>query len=166
MDYNNGEGSNLENTNEMNSNDSLNENSNNFNNSYDSNDYNNSYNNNDFNNNANFNNNFNNTDYETPNPNNGFAIASLVLGILSIPLACCYGFGLVTAVISIIFGIISRRHNGGKLSGMAIAGIICSVLGVLASIIMIISLVYAFSTMDSSTYQDLIRALEGDSNFY
>ncbi|MBQ7954621.1 MAG: DUF4190 domain-containing protein [Lachnospiraceae bacterium] len=69
------------------------------------------------------------------NPNNGMAVGSLVCGILSLVLCCCCGFGIVLSIIGLILGIMSKSKNGGKLSGMAIAGIICSGIGVVAGII-------------------------------
>lgn len=64
---------------------------------------------------------------EEENPNSGkkgFAVTSLILGIVSL-VCCCCGFGYITAPISIIFAIIVLvKKYGGK--GMAIAGIIMS----------------------------------------
>jgi type IV pilus assembly protein PilA len=61
----------------------------------------------------------------------GMAITALVLGILSFPLVCAFGAGLLTALIGLILGIVALvRANrnpetyGGK--GMAIAGLITS----------------------------------------
>lgn len=69
-----------------------------------------------------------------PNPKSGrtgFAITALVMGILSLLLCCCYGLGVVFAVIGLIFGIISlATKRGGK--GMAITGVILSVITVVA----------------------------------
>lgn len=54
----------------------------------------------------------------------GLAIASMVLGILSLVLMCI-AIGYVLAIIGIILGIISLvQHYGGK--GMAIAGVTTS----------------------------------------
>lgn len=56
----------------------------------------------------------------------GFAITSLVLGILSVVGGCCC-LHLILAPLSLIFGIISlASKRGGK--GMAITGIVLSVL--------------------------------------
>lgn len=175
MDYNNEPGSNNEPNNEHDSNDSTNYDSN-FNNSAngsngDNSNFNNGYNNNDFNNdygnyNNDFNNDFNNSNIETPNPNNGYAIACLILGILSIPLSCCYGLGLVSAIVSIIMGAISKRHNGGRSSGIKIAGFICSIIGMITSILMIVYLIYFFSHFDAANYEELIRELQGSSSYY
>ncbi len=66
-------------------------------------------------------------------PKSGFAIASLVLGILSfIP-----SFGVIFGIIAIIFGCISlsqiKRNNlSGK--GLAIAGIILGIIGILFTV--------------------------------
>lgn len=64
---------------------------------------------------------------------NGFAVASLVLGILF-----C---GLVTAILSVIFGNVAlgqiERSNGGqKGRGLAIAGIVLGWVGIVLLVIM------------------------------
>lgn len=63
----------------------------------------------------------------------GFAIASMVLGILSIVFACCYGIGLVLAIIGLILGVLAlKQQRPGK--GMAIAGVVTSILGLLCGL--------------------------------
>lgn len=83
---------------------------------------------------------------------NNFAIASLVLGIVSIPFICCCYIGLITAILSVIFGFVARSNimkSAGreKGSGMALAGIILgfSAIG-LAIILLILSFVNVFSS--------------------
>lgn len=64
----------------------------------------------------------------------GLAIASMVLGILS--LLICY-FGFFLGIIGLILASVSLgTHKGGK--GMAIAGLVTSILGVLWGLITII----------------------------
>jgi hypothetical protein len=79
--------------------------------------------------------------------NNGFATASLVLGIASIFCCCCYG--LPFNILALIFAIIALgqirnnpdRHGG---QGMAIAGLVLSILSlVLAFLFLIIGLMNA-----------------------
>jgi len=74
------------------------------------------------------------TTLETTGSNNGYCVASLVLGIIGMPAF----YILVPAILAIIFGIVGLRQisspdtptRGGR--GMAIAGIICgSIAGVL-----------------------------------
>lgn len=70
--------------------------------------------------------------YSTPkaegNGNIGFAIASMVCGILSL-ICCCFGFfSLILAIAAIVLGIVSLNSKyDGK--GMAIAGIVTGGIG-------------------------------------
>jgi DNA-directed RNA polymerase subunit RPC12/RpoP len=69
------------------------------------------------------------TTLEASGTSNGFCVASLVLGIISLPAGCV----IIPAILAIIFGIIGLnqvsdgREGGGK--GLAIAGIICGGIG-------------------------------------
>lgn len=72
------------------------------------------------------------TTLEASGASNGFCVASLVLGIIGIPAFCT----VITPLLAIIFGIIGYNQaskadvqSGGK--GMAIAGIICGIIGCL-----------------------------------
>jgi hypothetical protein len=60
---------------------------------------------------------------------NGLSIASMVLGILSIPAAFCYGCGIPLGIAALVMGLIARKQikeSGGNQpgDGMAIAGIV------------------------------------------
>lgn len=70
----------------------------------------------------------------------GFGVAALVLGIVSILLACV-GVGIVPAILGIIFAIIGLISKNRK-HGTAIAGLICSIVGV-------IIFLFAFLAADS-----------------
>lgn len=76
----------------------------------------------------------------------GLAIASLVLGILSL-VTCCIGIGAVFGLAAIILGAVSLYQKKGK--GLAIAGIITGgfglVLGIIG-IIYIVAVVYEINT--------------------
>ncbi|HYO07643.1 MAG TPA: DUF4190 domain-containing protein, partial [Tepidisphaeraceae bacterium] len=70
------------------------------------------------------------TTLEASGTSNGFCVASLVLGIIGIPAFCA----VLPPILAIVFGIIgynqvsqSGAEGGGK--GMAIAGIICGLIG-------------------------------------
>ena len=74
---------------------------------------------------------------------NGPAIASLVLGICSLPAVCCCGLlGVPVSVIGLILGIIGLKSES---KGLAIAGIVlCSVgliFGLLASLLFVFAMV-------------------------
>jgi len=73
------------------------------------------------------------TTIDTSGATNGFCVASLVLGIIGIPV-CLF----VPSLLAIIFGILGLRQisnsqgaTGGK--GIAIAGISCGAIGLLIS---------------------------------
>lgn len=70
-----------------------------------------------------------------PTSTNGFAVASLVMGVVS--LFGCFA-GIVTGIVGVIFGIVGLRQShadperfGGASGGMAIGGIILSVVAAL-----------------------------------
>jgi Zn-finger nucleic acid-binding protein len=66
----------------------------------------------------------------------GMATASLVLGILSLPLAFCCGLlSLPISVLGIIFGVLGMKTEG---RGMAMTGLVLSGLGIVMSIIMMV----------------------------
>lgn len=68
---------------------------------------------------------------------NGMAIASMVLGIISIVFNCCFAWvSFPCSIISLILGGISlSKKQGGK--GMAIAGIVLSILSLIGAIVVI-----------------------------
>ena len=66
----------------------------------------------------------------------GLAIASMVTGILSIPGCCCWPVGAALALTGAILGIIGLtkiKASSGSMrgGGMAIAGIVCSGIGLI-----------------------------------
>lgn len=78
----------------------------------------------------------------------GLAVASLVLGILSMTLCCMGGWlpgliGLIMAIVSLVKG------RGGK--GMAIAGLVTSILGILVGIYFLVCMIVG---MQSGEFQD------------
>ena len=77
------------------------------------------------------------------------AIISMVLGILSIPACCCNFFGAPFSIAGLVLGILAMgkiRSNPQmfKGGGMAIAGIVCSAVGLL------LDLGAIFSTIDDN----------------
>ncbi len=72
--------------------------------------------------------------YNQPESGKGFAVASLVLGIVSF--LCC---AVIAGPLSIIFGFVAKSK--GSRSGMATAGIIC---GIIALVLWIIGIAFGF----------------------
>ncbi|HOV40538.1 MAG TPA: DUF4190 domain-containing protein [Oscillospiraceae bacterium] len=80
-----------------------------------------------------------------PPAKSGLSIASMVLGILSILFFCIPYISIPLAIVGLILGIISLvKKQGGK--GMAIAGVICSAIGFVIGIIIIIMAIAAVSS--------------------
>jgi len=74
------------------------------------------------------------------------AVISLVTGIISLLLMCCYPYvGIFFAIAGIILAIVSKKKNGK--SGLATAGLICSIIGVVLSVIMLILLVVGVAAL-------------------
>ena len=75
---------------------------------------------------------------QEPKKNSGMAVASMVLGIVSIIISCFYYLALPAAIVGLVLGIISiKGGKGGK--GMAIAGIIMCSISILIGILLIVS---------------------------
>lgn len=76
----------------------------------------------------------------------GKAIVSLIfglIGLLSPCLCCCISplamglIGLLASVVAILFAVFSKKDTGGRMCGMAIAGLILAIFGILISLIVI-----------------------------
>jgi hypothetical protein len=93
--------------------------------------------------------------YGAPNPTsaNALGIVSLVLGILSIPLGCCSFFGLIMPIPAIVCGVLGiRKASQGQANnkGLAIAGLICGIVGLIISLTFIT--LYLVGTITDSYY--------------
>jgi len=96
----------------------------------------------------------------------GFAIAGMVLGIVSIVCCCSPLIGGVTGVLGLIFSIIVlTQKKPGK--GMAIAGVICAAIGLL----LVICMLFANNSMmeyieSNGGMENFLRDLETNGDFY
>ena len=91
---------------------------------------------------------------ETPQKPIGFAIAALVLGLLSLLGMCCCTH-IVTAPLAVIFGIIAlvKHHRG---TGMSITGIITAALSLLITV-MVLSMFSGFWQYSDVLLEDFMR---------
>ena len=87
----------------------------------------------DFNQNSENTNHVPNQPYKRPN---GFAVASLVFGIISLSLCITGILGIPAGALSILFAALSKR-KGEALSGICIVGIVISALGMLLGLLII-----------------------------
>ena len=68
-----------------------------------------------------------------------FGLIGMICGILAVLLACCCAWlALPLGIGGIVLAIVGRAKNGGKFSGLAIAGLICGALGTLTSLAVIV----------------------------
>jgi DNA-directed RNA polymerase subunit RPC12/RpoP len=78
---------------------------------------------------------------EAAGASNGFAVTSLVLGIIGIPFFCT----IIVPLLAIVFGVVALMQIGGSASeggggrGLAIAGIVCGGIGFLIGMITYLS---------------------------
>lgn len=77
----------------------------------------------------------------------GLAIASLVLGILGI-VCCCIGVGAIFGLVGLILGIVAINKADSSSKGIAIAGLIVSIIALLLGAYMLISYGIVFSQID------------------
>lgn len=87
--------------------------------------------------------------------NDGLAVASMVLGILSI-CSAWFILGIIPAILAVIFGLVvlcsmRRRQNG---HGMAIAGLVTGSVGVIISVIILLLVITIGSAVWSSWTDD------------
>ena len=75
----------------------------------------------------------------------GCSIASMVLGIIAILISCCfYPLAFVLAIIGLILGAVGLKKGAGR--GMAITGIILSILSI-AIAIFVIAFAFSFASV-------------------
>lgn len=76
---------------------------------------------------------------EPAKKSNTKAILALVFGILALLISCCCTYlAIALGVAAIILAVVSKNDNDGKMSGMAIAGMVCGIIGILISVVSII----------------------------
>lgn len=107
-------------------------------------------------NNGSYNNNQNQPNAPVPEPGRGKAVASLVLGIISVVFFWAGYFSVITAILAIIGLVLAvsgkkdMQASGNYSSrGMATAGLVLSIIGLVLSAISIVSCVICVSTLSS-----------------
>lgn len=107
-----------------------------------------------------------NDPYSTPNTpltndkSNGMGIASLILGICSIAICCCYGVGAIPAIIGLILGILQNKKNA---NGIATAGIVLGIIGILLNVVW---LIYMIIFLSEDGLQDFVNEFSSNYEYY
>ena len=89
----------------------------------------------------------NNTQNLENQPNNGLAIAGFVVGLVSIFL----NFYCITGIVGLILSILGLKKSKetGKSKSLAIAGIVCSIIGIIVGIAVISMMMPMFDAVAS-----------------
>ena len=101
-------------------------------------------------------------------PQNGYAIASLVLGIVSVLSCCCCCFaetlGLITmgvcAILAIVFAFLSKKNNDGKMDGKAIAGLVLGIVAIVMLLLFLVAVVGVYAMIDTMPQEELLAFVE------
>lgn len=110
-----------------------------------------------------------NDTYSTPNTpltnnkSNGLGIASLILGICSIAICCCYGVGAIPAIIGLILGILQNKKNA---NGIATAGIVLGIIGILLNAVYLIYMVVFLSDGGLQEFIDEFSSSYPDYSYF
>ncbi len=92
-----------------------------------------------------------------PQDKKGFAIASMVCGIVSIVTCCCEYIAIPLSIVAIVLGIISiKKQESGK--GMAIAGIACG--GAALAFIIVSLILYATGAVDTTQWEEMLKKMQ------
>ena len=75
------------------------------------------------------------------------AVISLILGIAGLVLCCCLGApSVILGVIGVILAILSKNDNQGQMDGMAITGLVLSILAFVIGLASLCFYIYCFVT--------------------
>lgn len=107
------------------------------------------------------NNNYQSNGYQQPwnngsQPYNGFAIASLIIGILSILPCCLFPYiGIPMNIVGLVLGIIGYRKPYGR--GMSIAAIVINIIFLVLAIVWLIICLYIYANIDMNAYYQMFE---------
>lgn len=80
----------------------------------------------------------------------GKSVAGMILGIISILATCSYGAGIIFGIAGLVFSALARKDaklkpefSGSSNNSMANAGMICSIIGIVLSVLIILCLILA-----------------------
>ena len=97
---------------------------------------------------------------------NGYAVASLVLGIVALLSCCCRSSGLglfvmgVSAVLAIVFAFLSKKNTNGKIDAKAIAGLVLGIVVIVVLICFAAAVVGIYAMIDTVPQDELLTMLE------
>ncbi len=97
---------------------------------------------------------------------NGYAIASLVLGILSLLSCCCASTAIgmlamgACAVLAIVFAFVAKKNANGKMSKLAVAGLVLGIVAIVVILCFAAAVVGIFAMVDTLPQEEMMTFLE------
>jgi hypothetical protein len=85
------------------------------------------------------------------NSKDGLAIAGMVVGIVSVPCICFGWVAIIIGIVGLILSILGLKSPNKK--GMAIAGLICSIVGLIGGLIVLIVAMLAVNEAANYAYR-------------
>lgn len=80
-------------------------------------------------------------------------ILALIFGILSILISCCCTYlGIGLGIASIVLAVLSKNDNNGKMPGMALGGMICSIFAIILCVVSIALVLTGVVDVDVTRY--------------
>jgi hypothetical protein len=98
-------------------------------------------------------------------PGRGLAVTALVMGILALLSCWTVLGGILFGLAALVFGVIATtkaRRGTGTGGGMAMAGLVLGLLGLIAAIVLIVIGVNVFVNSGGKDYLDCVRNANGD----
>jgi hypothetical protein len=94
-------------------------------------------------------------------PQNGYGVAAMVLGIVSVCLFCLYGFGALLGILAIVFGVLGRKRvqrGEATNAGQALAGIVLGIASIVITAVVIGLIIWAVNMDQGSGYDEFEAA--------
>ncbi len=87
-------------------------------------------------------------------------IVSLVTGILSLLSCCCTGLSIVFGIAAVVCAVLSRNQSANrKFSGMAVAGLVCGIIGLSLGVIgILVNILYGDDILKQ--VEEMVKELE------
>jgi F0F1-type ATP synthase membrane subunit a len=97
----------------------------------------------------------------------GYALASLVLGIVAVLCTCCCCASAlaiipmgICAILAIVFAFVSKKNSNGKMDKKAVAGLVLGIVAMVILFIFLVSVVGTYALIDSTPQEELLAMIE------
>ena len=109
---------------------------------------------------------FGGTDTVEKKNKNGYAIASLVLGIVSLLSCCCASTAIgmlamgISALLAIVFAFVAKKNANGKMDTKAMIGLVLGIVSIVVILCFAAAVVGIFAMTDTLPQDEMMTFLE------